>query len=427
MKIGQFCSMFNTKPGTVRFYIEKGLLIPDSLNGHYVFSEKDVTDMRTLLKLKEFRFSLPEIYNIMTLTRYSNLVFQRELEDYIAILSSHLGKMEQEKQAIDNVIQGLQQEIATALSKSSDRPFQPSGMPIQFLPYLQCPFCHQPLILKDCLIEQDQIYNAELSCSQGCGYSSNIQQGILHSVDTSASALSKDEEMIFYRAMSPDKGKDTWMMNSDIVTLMHKCYSWMQKKVLEQLRPGSLLLEDYINSMSFIHSSLDHLPEHSLYILADPNQVVVEMYKHIIDNMPQKRNILYIVGHSASLPLRQRCVDVYVDLAANKYAMKHHGFALDDVAPYLREDSCSVGGFWNFRHSSPSWNELLRRYPECWSRNFELSSFITYIQQHWLTVTETNDLGAITIPDSTNESSFFSAGEKVSLFAFFAKNMRIHS
>ena len=87
MKISQFCKLFDITPGAVRFYIEKGLLIPAVVHGRYYFSEKDMADMRLLRRLKACRFSIPEIHRLMSLFRYSDLLFAREAEDYIRLLA----------------------------------------------------------------------------------------------------------------------------------------------------------------------------------------------------------------------------------------------------------------------------------------------------------------------------------------------------
>jgi len=87
VKIGEFSDLFGLAPETVRYYVNKGLLVPVSKNERYDFDNVDVDDMRLLMKLKSFRFSLSEIHRIMSLRRLSNFDSKKELMDYIDILN----------------------------------------------------------------------------------------------------------------------------------------------------------------------------------------------------------------------------------------------------------------------------------------------------------------------------------------------------
>ena len=100
MKIGEFSDLFGLAPETVRYYVNKGLLVPVSKNERYDFDNVDVDDMRLLMKLKSFRFSLSEIHRIMSLRRLSNFDSKKELMDYIDILNHQKKNMLLEKKKI---------------------------------------------------------------------------------------------------------------------------------------------------------------------------------------------------------------------------------------------------------------------------------------------------------------------------------------
>ena len=117
MKIGEFSDLFGLAPETVRYYVNKGLLVPVSKNERYDFDNVDVDDMRLLMKLKSFRFSLSEIHRIMSLRRLSNFDSKKELMDYIDILNHQKKNMLLEKKEIDSIINAIKHEIASATGK----------------------------------------------------------------------------------------------------------------------------------------------------------------------------------------------------------------------------------------------------------------------------------------------------------------------
>ncbi len=63
-KIGDFANIFNISIKTIRFYEEKGLIVPkfvDIYSGYRYFDEKNVEEMIEILALKNLGFSLEEI------------------------------------------------------------------------------------------------------------------------------------------------------------------------------------------------------------------------------------------------------------------------------------------------------------------------------------------------------------------------------
>ena len=63
-KIGDFANIFNISIKTIRFYEEKGLIVPkfvDIYSGYRYFDEENVEEMIEILALKNLGFSLEEI------------------------------------------------------------------------------------------------------------------------------------------------------------------------------------------------------------------------------------------------------------------------------------------------------------------------------------------------------------------------------
>lgn len=86
LRIGAFCKKFGVSASTVRYYIHRGILIPETRNGQFLFPESCVQDMRQIMELKELRFSLEEIHSLLTLRRKFNLAQKEDADSYLRLL-----------------------------------------------------------------------------------------------------------------------------------------------------------------------------------------------------------------------------------------------------------------------------------------------------------------------------------------------------
>ena len=95
IKIGDFAKIFNVSIKTIRFYEEKGILIPafiDIYTGYRYYDEKNIDEMSKILALKNLGLELKEIKNIdmakinQKIKEYKNEILK--LEQNIDILNS---------------------------------------------------------------------------------------------------------------------------------------------------------------------------------------------------------------------------------------------------------------------------------------------------------------------------------------------------
>jgi len=411
MKISEFSEQFGLSPETVRFYVNKGLLVPLSVNGRYSFSGQDVSDMEQILKLKGWRFSLADIHRIISLKRLSNLDSAEELRDYINILKKQRKLLIREKGELEAVISSLRYEIATASGKHTGAPPRVSGVPLLFLPYLACPHCQGKLSVQNCHIEQEQIISGILACS--CGYTASIQNGII---------LGEQGEVSIYDG--PDLERNCYrMMSPSLITLMQKDYLWMLSRLSQCETSGKLILEDFINDYCFCHANFEFLDPNALYILSDKFPEIVSMYKGLIDRMNLPHQILYIAAGSHLLPLKERCVDIYIDLACNEYAIFKPGYSTDPLARHFHGETRAIGSFWYMDPRCSTRRELQKQYPENWEHNFDLPYFKKYLSQRWREVKELEDIGFITDPGAEDSFSYHANGDKLFLLSYFTAGL----
>lgn len=81
LRIGAFAAQFDLPISTVRYYIQRGFIIPERKNGQYLFDELCIIDMQRIESWKRMRFSLNEIHELISLYRkYPNSAVEQESE-----------------------------------------------------------------------------------------------------------------------------------------------------------------------------------------------------------------------------------------------------------------------------------------------------------------------------------------------------------
>lgn len=395
MKIGEFSNLFGLAPETVRYYVNKGLLVPVSKNERYDFDYVDVDDMRFLMKLKSFRFSLSEIHRIMSLRRLSNFDSRKELMDYIDILNHQKKNMLLEKKEIDSIINAIKHEIASATGKHNPVGKKKYGVPLVFLQYLACPKCQGELKISNCNIEKDHILSGDLTCT--CGFKAEIKNGILIGDSGKISKYDwPDLERNCYRLMNPT-----------LISYMHKAYHWMLEKLRQKNIKGKVVLEDFINNYCFCQMNFELMDKDALYIITDKYPEIVAVYKGLIDKLSLEHNIIYIASASNMLPLKFGCVDLYIDLdSANEYALYNNGYSTEALKNYFNKDSSALGLFFSFKPKSSSFAELHKQFPEAWEKSYDISYFRQHLRKTWRQVLAEEAIGKVT--DSTQEEIAYS-------------------
>ncbi len=408
MKLGGFSQHFNLAPETIRYYINKGLLVPVAKNNRYDFRERDIEDMDLLLKLKSFRFSINDIHRILSLKRLSNLDSSVELNDYVSILRTQKRMLVSEKKYLQRLIGNLQQEISTASGKHTDAIRRKTGVPLTFLPYLACPHCQGPLSINNCNIERDQIISGGLNCV--CGFKASIHNGILIGQPGKISIYDgPDTERNSYRMMSPT-----------LITLMQKAYHWMLEHLNKCDTKRKLVLETFINNYCFCYSNFEFMDKDAYYVITDKFPEIVALYRNLIDKLDLNLKVLYIAAGSHLLPLRNNCVDVYIDLdASNEYAIFHNGYAFDALTRYFHENTYAIGAFFFFKPGGPSVQELYRQYPETWERCFDVAYFRKYLQGMWQSTLDYANIGYVTDSGEDESFSYHIDGERLGLDTYF--------
>lgn len=96
MRIGPFARRFGVPQSTIRYYIQRGILIPEQRNGQHLFPESCISDMERVMEFKRLQFSLDDILELLTLHRKFNLSQKSDVDAYMLLLARQKKRLQEE-------------------------------------------------------------------------------------------------------------------------------------------------------------------------------------------------------------------------------------------------------------------------------------------------------------------------------------------
>lgn len=375
MKIGDLAKKTGLSIATIRYYVNEGLIIPQRKNTKFSFNDNDLQTIMFIKRLRSHDFSMKEIHQIISLQRVSNWVEPEDLVEYINILSLKKRELEYASSKINKQIASLEKEIEE-IEQQKLYTTNLTGVPLKCLEYLQCPHCKLPLQLNSTQMNYRYILSSELSCS--CGYKAYIKNGILYTEGPDISCYDKpDTHRTIYKTMP-----------YELITLFQKTYNWHMSHFQERQTNSQIIMETHLNSFFFLYKHFKELREDNLYIVSDKFHEIIEMYKSNIERLGLNLNILYIVNNNNLYPLKEHCIDIFIDYcSSNEHSIFSDSFLLQDISPYLKKDGVIYSTFFSFNEFSKSIKILCNSYPENNINNYKLRWFKQNIQKNYLVKT----------------------------------------
>lgn len=341
MNIGEFAKEYHLAQSTIRYYIQKELLLPVSKNKRYYFDEHCRQDMELILKLKDWHFCLEEIALILAKIRIYQASGTLERAAILQLLEQHMKENRLEQEQLEKRLQEMR-FFYQALKKGErlNELFpdqlvqqQPNGVAIQFVPYLYCPHCQKMLVVQTQQIINGSIYAGALHCA--CGYQAIIKDGIIQVQDVLANQDSIHYDHWSYQNLYPHE-----------INSIHKVHDWMFHQLQTLSTDGKVILENFINNYFFLYHYQKELNPKALYVVADKSLDIVQYYKQKIEAQGTNLHILYIAGTDLCLPLRRQSVDVYLDsFKTSCFYDNHSEFLLMKMAGLFHEKSKIIGSF----------------------------------------------------------------------------------
>lgn len=364
MKIGELARRCGVSRATIRFYMGNGLLIPSEEGGNYHFSEQDLDDLLTILRMKEQQFSLKEIQSYISLKRQSNLIEPDTIDDCLRIMENKKVELDAKITAFQKAILGIDQQIVALTSQNFGSP-QRTGIPVSALSLLQCPICGKPLLVDNAVLDSRYIFSGSLNCP--CGYHAAIRNGIIYTRNRYTGAYDQPN---LKRELCRDMG-------NEYNICVQKCYNHMASDLNSMELSGKVVLEANINGHFYLYSHFSQFPDDCLFIVIDKYYEMLEMYKSLIELLNLKKNILYIADANSQFPLRPNCVDLHISfMGENEYQFYHQVNFIQDINKWMKTGAVVIGSYMSYAQGSQSLGKIRSKYPESSSNCYNIKKLL---------------------------------------------------
>lgn len=407
MKIGQLANKNNISSSTIYYYIDMGLLVPENSSSQYDFSEQDERDLKMILMLKKCHFPLVDIHHILSLIRMTNLKDNGDINDYLSYFFNQRDSLMDEKAKIEIAINEINQIINKKIENPIDSPAK-TGVPLEMVQYLYCPKCKKKLNLTDVSIRDKYILSGKLLCD--CSYKAKIENGI---VITEGLFISPYEAPDTNRSFLKD-------LPADCISVFKKSFNWMMNRLSNEDTNQKVIFEDHMNTYFFLYPNICKINNKAYYIMSDKFLPIVEMYKQRIEALNLDLNILYMVNSSYEYPLKDGCVDIFLDFfTSNKFNFIEKYYYLDKISYLFNNTSKVIGTYFYYKNKNKSVKEAINQYTFTWENIFNVVDFKNnFLNSGKFKLIEEQEIGQIIDVKKSQYFTYHIKGEKMRLLSF---------
>lgn len=302
MRIGQFAEKYKVTQDTVRYYIERGLLVASKRGEQFFFTESDGQDLMKILELKELDFSLNCIQDILMTQRLSGENSDVYRQRYLTCLK------EKQEQVDEDILkyEALRQQIhdtVQQLELEDNQAEHQLGVPLTALGILTCPSCGNSLNLAEGSLVENMIMEASLSCP--CGFKAQIHKGVYIDKAAVRPKLLGNEPM-------PTKEEFLASSSHTFVNYLYQTLAAMVKLIKVGSEPSYIL--ELSNCVGFfLMQYIQDLPVNSTYVLVDYDLDRLMRMKGNLEMYYSHRKFLFLCCDYEQLPLAKGSIDCMVD------------------------------------------------------------------------------------------------------------------
>jgi len=344
MKIGKFAETNNLTIDTVRHYMDMNLIIPERKGVQYKFDSSCQKDLEDILSLKAMGFSLSEIKSIFMFKRLAQLTQYEEDECFKALFINKAKDLTEQIKDLSEKKEKLEVKLSELSNLENSRK-QVIGIDFKALGVLKCLKCGKGLELSEGTISNNQIIQGKLRCS--CGEEYAIENGILM-----VSRVKFDHDIKFDFNHIVDYISGT---NIDYLDNIYRGMDWVNKKSDFNDFKNKVLLELGSGMGFFLRTVYEKLPKDSIYIAVDHDINRHLFLKNILETVDYKRNILFICSDFKQIPIKDKSVDILIDVSGtSNYSFDHEDFLLKTIDNYVKDTAHLIGTYILFKKFAPN-------------------------------------------------------------------------
>jgi|GEM_PF-1062958 len=410
VKIGTFAKQFGVSIDTVRYYIELGLIIPEKKGTQFQFDQTCCDDMAFIAELKQFRFTLQEIHEIVSFKRITNFTDDEDFAYYMNHLIEKKHKLLQQQNEISQSIRMIEQKIVTLRQKSSTS--LATGVPLPFVPLFYCPACQMALRVKDAIIEEKYMMKGSLHCR--CGYQARVDEGIL--------IATQDDETPPYDSDIYDL-ETMQELTPQFISLIEKGSLTVYKQLMLEDLSNKVVVETNVDVYVFLPKYLASLQPNALYVFSGYSVQMMKKLKSRMERINPLANILYMVTGDLCFPLKAKSIDIVVDsFSFNDFSLLTNSFPMAQLNTYLKSDAKIFGCYLSYQYNAKSLKNIQALYPTSHHKTYFPEYLDENLPQYGFQVLNKEYIGCITSTGSFLD--YHEDGEKIHLTAYTAGSNR---
>lgn len=412
MKIGEFSKQCGLSSNTIRYYIDKGLIIPEK-SSQYTFDQQCLDDVAAIRKLKNQHFTLDEIHQILSLVRNIDDPSHAKM---LLLESIYVDKI----QEIDGLIEQYKYEKASlekdlAAFNPGERAERTCGIHLSSLSLLCCPKCGHDFELSGASIVDYRVVSGLLQCS--CGYHSEIRNGIIiteveEGIDTLINYHVENVLLDYVQLIS-----------SHMSDLHFKAERWCRKNIPEVSHGDvALTLGEYSHlAWNFAKTDAEISNMHMVYYIPSFEKAmnIQSSMKHL--NIQLKEII--IVGNSFDMPIKPNTVDLFFDNYSNyNHLFYYPDFAFSKIKGYLKDKAGLHGIFVELQNCPKSLANIESRYANSDTKQFRFAALKKHLKAARMDLINHCLVGED--PNPGGLFDFHQGDEPIKIFAYHATNQR---
>jgi len=403
MRIGEFAKKHGITIDTIRHYMDLELIIPDKKGGHYFFGQKEVSDLKEILELKEIKFTLSEIQRIVTYSRLSQLRTKEDKSYIRKALSAKLDKLEIEKHEIKTALYILKNKIneidnIDEVEKMMQTNEVKLGIPLGFIEYFSCPVCNKPLELEDGKITRSMVIEGYFKCS--CDYSGSVENGIYISLDEYDIKKIPKQNLNSEINIAHNLGEYVDETGPAFTNHIYKSIDTIIKLMNVGDIDNKIILDLGTGFGFFIRRFLTYIKSTNIYIVTDHNiNQLMDIKLYLEKHLPTGK-FVFICTDLSKIPIKNEITDYAINYATSLTYNLSDDRMLDSVVlPKIKRGGKLIG----FHSYVKSGSKLLLSVPESSRKYYEEKGLKKAINELSLESVKVREMGSLQEVESKYE------------------------